>query len=64
MAQYPIVVVVGSLRRDSFNRKLATAIAKLAPAEFSFKQVRIDDLPLYNQDDDANPAEPVRRLKA
>jgi len=64
VSHYPIAVVVGSLRRDSFNRKLATAISKLAPAEFSFKQVRIDDLPLYNQDDDANPAEPVKRLKA
>jgi chromate reductase len=64
MAQTPIAVVVGSLRRDSFNRKLATAIAKLAPAQFSFKQVKIDDLPPYNQDDDASPAEPVKRLKA
>ena len=64
MAQYPIAVVVGSLRRDSFNRKLATAIARLAPADLSFKQVKIDDLPLYNQDDDANPAQPVKRLKA
>jgi chromate reductase len=64
MSQYPIAVVVGSLRRDSFNRKLATAIAKLAPAEFSFKQLRIDDLPLYNQDDDAQPAAPVKRLKS
>lgn len=63
MSQYPIAVVVGSLRRDSFNRKLATAIAKLAPAEFSFKQVQIADLPLYNQDDDANQAESVKRLK-
>ncbi len=64
MTQYSIAVVVGSLRRDSLNRKLATAIAKLAPQEFSFKQVQIDDLPLYNQDDDANPAEPVKRLKS
>jgi chromate reductase len=64
MSQYPIAVVVGSLRRDSFNRKLAAAVAKLAPPDFSFEQVRIDDLPLYNQDDDAHQAEPVRRLKA
>ena len=63
MAQYSIAVVVGSLRRDSFNRKLATAIAKLAPAEFSFQQLQIGDLPLYNQDDDANQAESVKRLK-
>jgi len=58
MNQYQIAVVVGSLRRDSFNRKLANAIVKLAPKEFSFKQVKIDDLPLYNQDDDAAQATP------
>lgn len=63
MSQYPIAVVVGSLRRDSFNRKLASALAKLAPSEFLFKPTEIGDLPLYNQDDDANPAEPVKRLK-
>lgn len=63
MSQYQIAVVVGSLRQDSFNRKLAGAIVKLAPSEFSFKQVQIGDLPLYNQDDDATPAESVKRLK-
>lgn len=63
MNTYHIAVVVGSLRKDSFNRKLATAIVKLAPPEFSFKLLKIDDLPLYNQDDDANPAESVKRLK-
>ena len=64
MAQYQIAVVVGSLRKDSFNRKLAHALAKLAPPEFSFVHLDIGDLPLYNQDDDANPAEPVKRIKA
>jgi chromate reductase, NAD(P)H dehydrogenase (quinone) len=63
MSDYRVGVVVGSLRRDSFNRHLAEAIVKLAPPEFSFKQLQISDLPLYNQDDDATPAEPVRRLK-
>lgn len=63
MSQYQIAVIVGSLRKDSFNRKLANAIAKLAPAEFTFKQLQINDLPLYNQDDDANPSEQVKRLK-
>lgn len=63
MARYQIAVVVGSLRRDSFNRKLASALAKLAPPAFSFKLVQIGDLPLYNQDDDGNPAESVKRLK-
>ena len=64
MAEYQVAVVVGSLRRDSYNRKLAGALAKLAPPEFSFKQLQIGDLPLYNQDDDANPAASVKRLKA
>lgn len=64
MIHYQIAVVVGSLRKDSFNRKLADALVKLAPPEFSFRQVQISDLPLYNQDDDANQAEPVKRLKA
>jgi chromate reductase len=64
MNDYQIAVITGSLRRDSFNRKLAHAMAKLSPPEFSFKHIRIDDLPLYNQDDDSNPAEPVKRLKA
>ena len=64
MNQYNIVVIVGSLRKESFNRKLAHAIVKLAPSEFSFKEVQIDDLPLYNQDDDSNQAESVKRMKA
>jgi len=63
MSLYPIAVVVGSLRRDSFNRKLANAVVKFAPPEFTFKQVHIGDLPLYNQDDDANPAAAVKQLK-
>ncbi|HEU4404363.1 MAG TPA: NAD(P)H-dependent oxidoreductase [Polyangiaceae bacterium] len=64
MSQYRIAVMVGSLRRDSLNRRLANALAALAPAGFEFRQSRIDDLPLYNQDDDATPAESVKRLKA
>ena len=63
MSQYPILVVVGSLRRESFNRQLAMALEKLAPAELSFSHARIDDLPLYNQDDDDKPAAAVKRLK-
>ena len=64
MSQYQIAVIVGSLRRESFNRKLADAIVKLAPNDFSFKQLKIGDLPLYNQDDDDNPADSVKKLKA
>lgn len=64
MTQYQVAVIVGSLRKDSYNRTLATAIAKLVPTEFSFKPVQISDLPLYNQDDDAHPADSVKRLKS
>ena len=64
MAQTRIAVIVGSLRRDSFNRKLAGTLSTLAPAGFEFPQLRIDDLPLYNQDDDGHPADAVRRLKS
>jgi chromate reductase len=64
VSKYQIAVIVGSLRKDSFNRKLATAIAKLAPSDFTFKQLDISDLPLYNQDDDGSPASSVTRLKS
>jgi len=64
MSKINIAVLVGSLRRDSFNARLAAAVAKLAPAEFTFKTLQIGDLPLYNQDDDGNQAAPVKRLKS
>ncbi|HSU20421.1 NAD(P)H-dependent oxidoreductase [Comamonadaceae bacterium OTU4NAUVB1] len=63
MSHYKIAVVIGSLRKDSFNRKLALALAHLAPDDFTFEHVEIGDLPLYNQDDDAHPAPAVQRLK-
>ena len=64
MSQFHIAVIVGSLRKDSFNRQLATALARLAPADFHLTQLRLDDLPLYNQDDDGQQAAPVLRLKS
>lgn len=63
MNQYRIAVIVGSIRKDSLNRQLADAVISLAPSEFSFQHVQIRDLPLYNQDDDLNPAESVKRLR-
>ncbi len=49
-----IAVIVGSNRRDSLNRKLAEALAKLAAGKFEPKFVRIDDLPMFNQDHEGN----------
>ena len=56
--------VIGSLRKESINRKLANALIKLAPPDFLFKELRISDLPLYNQDDDKKQAPEVQRLKS
>lgn len=58
-----IASIVGSLRHDSLNRRLHDALLRLAPADLSFHDVPIGDLPLYNQDEEAEPGEPVRRLK-
>jgi chromate reductase len=50
-----VAVLVGSLRKESFNRKLATALKAIAPAGLALEIVEIGQLPLYNQDDDGNP---------
>ncbi len=63
MSQYHIAVIVGSLRRDSYNRKLASAITRFAPPEFSFSFIEIGELPLYSEDDDMHPADSVKRLR-
>lgn len=54
-----VAVLVGSLRKDSFNRKIANAIAALAPAGLTFEQLPIGDLPFYNEDleTDSPPAQ-------
>jgi chromate reductase len=64
MTTRKIAVVVGSIRKDSINRMLARAVIKLMPKEFECELLRIDDLPLYNQDLDATPPASLVRLKA
>lgn len=58
-----VAVVVGSLRKDSYNRKMAQALAGIAPASLKLEIVEIGALPHYNQDDDANPAAPTVAFK-
>ncbi|NUZ07159.1 NADPH-dependent FMN reductase [Piscinibacter koreensis] len=58
-----VAVFVGSLRAESYNRRLALALARLAPETFTFEHVAIGDIPLYNQDRDVNPPEAMTRLK-
>jgi chromate reductase len=56
-----IAVIVGSNRRESINRRLAQALVKLGSDKFDAKFVRIDDLPMFNQDLETNfPREVVR----
>lgn len=63
MNEYKVAVMVGSLRKDSYNRRLARAVEKLAPKELKFEHIRIDDLPLYTQDFDADYPPNALRLK-
>ena len=64
MAATPqIAVIVGSNRKDSINRKLAQALIKLGAGKFDAKIVRIDDLPIYNQDHEGNLSPEVVRFK-
>lgn len=53
---YNVAVLVGSLRKASINRKLALALADLAPASLNLEILEIGDLPLYNEDADGDSA--------
>src|SRR5712672_3595141 len=64
MTKFKIAIVVGSNRRESINRKLAQAIAKLADAHVVTKLLQIDDLPMYNQDLESPLPANVARFKA
>ena len=55
MATRKIAVLVGSLRKESFNRKIARTLMQLAPSTIEMEIVEIGQLPLYNQDDDDAP---------
>lgn len=49
-----IGIMVGSLRKESFNRKIAKAMVELAPASLALEFIEIGDLPYYNEDIEAN----------
>lgn len=57
---YTVAVIVGSLRKASMNKKLARALEKIGNEKLQFVTLPIGDLPLYNQDFEANlPTEVV-----
>lgn len=63
MPSYRSGLIVGSLRAGSFNRKLARALVKLAPDSLAFENLKIGDLPPYNQDLDGSFPPEARRFK-
>ena len=58
-----VVGIVGSLRRQSFSRRLALALASVAPASLKVDLAPIGGLPLYSQDEDADPPAPWREFR-
>ena len=59
-----VAVINGSLRKESINKKLILAIARLAAGKLDLKLVDIADLPLYNQDLEADFPAAATRVKA
>ncbi|HZQ11427.1 MAG TPA: NADPH-dependent FMN reductase [Pseudolabrys sp.] len=64
MAKNKLGVIVGSNRRESINRRLAQALVALGGEAFDARFIQIDDLPIYNQDNEQQLPAPVVRFKA
>lgn len=64
MSTCKIGLLVGSLRRESINQRLANALVKLAPPALSFHPIALDELPMYNGDLEANRPDAVNRFTA
>ncbi|HET7849539.1 MAG TPA: NADPH-dependent FMN reductase [Pseudolabrys sp.] len=64
MAKLKLGIIVGSNRRESINRKLAQALARLGGDRFETRFLKVDDLPLYNQDLETELPATVARFKA
>jgi chromate reductase len=63
MQKLKLGIIVGSNRRDSVNRKLAEALVKLGAGAFDANFIQIDDLPMYNQDNEQPLPPAVARFK-
>jgi chromate reductase len=60
---YKIAIIVGSLRKDSLNRKVARSICAIPGDDLDCSMIEIGDLPLYNQDLDSNPPQQWVRFR-
>ena len=58
-----IVFIVGSMRKESFNRQLASTAETMLSDKFSIKYLDFEDIPLMNQDLEANVPASVRRVR-
>lgn len=58
-----VAFIIGSLRKDSYNRKVAEHVKKIAPQTWQIDEVKIDDLPLYNQDFDEQTIDSYERVR-
>lgn len=63
MVAHTVALVIGSIRKESFNKKLAQALVKLAPKTLRFETPQLDDLPPYNQDRDKDFPPAAKRFK-
>jgi len=63
MDRYKIAIVVGSLRKDSINLKVAKSLCAMAHERLDCDIVPIGDLPLYNQESDGDPPEQYVRFR-
>src|SRR5215217_581706 len=63
MTTFKVGYLIGSLAKGSINRKLATALTRLAPEHLTFTEIPIRDLPLYSYDHDADFPPPARAFK-
>jgi len=64
MARIPVGMIVGSNSRESINRRLARALAKLVEDRLAWRWIAIDDLPMYNRDLEGQRPETVDRFTA
>jgi chromate reductase len=60
---YKIAIIVGSLRKDSINRKVARSICAIRNDNLDCSMVEIGDLPLYNQEYDSAPEQPPEYVR-
>lgn len=64
MTKKKIAVLIGSLRKESWNRKVAKELIRLAPEELAMSIVEIGALAFYNEDQEANPPQSWQDFRA